>query len=378
MAQQGSPPGRSRRQPDLGRRGYDRAPQPEVRPQPEDRPRRAERHARPERRDRPDRQERHDRQPSWNQFNAFGPDSESELPPWAGPSVFATRPGGVRLRPPAPADDDAGDEHPDAWQGEEPPVWPEEATPAQTGKPVPRPRRRSGRRAAAARLRRSRRRIYVWCGLAIAACVVAATVIAITTHHTATKLPYVTALQHGEFKSVPSSCTAVSPAILNQYLPSKGRTTVAAADSSTNSQCSFTVDSKPNFVVLSVAAQSYLPFAAASGDGSASDNALDEFAATRLTLAHPPRKSPLPPATITPLTGLGKHAFMAVALEHVGHIVTDVVTVAMLDRNVIITVGFSGQESGGGFGPVPLSTLQAGAQAVAKNVLAKAQAQPTA
>jgi hypothetical protein len=38
----------------------------------------------------------------------------------------------------------------------------------------------------------------------------------------------------------------------------------------------------------------------------------------------------------------------------------------------------SGQESGHGFGPVPVSTLEAGARAAAKAVLAKVMTQPTA
>jgi hypothetical protein len=287
-------------------------------------------------------------------------------------------PGGTRLRSPAPADDDREGDQVDPWDGEEPPAWPDDPQPPRPAEPAPRSRRRYGRRAAAARLRRSRRRVYRWCGLAIAACVIAAVVAVVVTHHPVKKLPYVTTLLRGEFKSVPDSCKAVSPPVLNQYLPPAGRTTVQSIAGATDSQCTFTVDSRPNFLVLSVQAQSYQPFPAASGDGSASDNALDNFAAAQQLLAHPPKKSPLPPATITPLARLGKQAFMAVAHEHVGHIVTDVVTVAILERNVIITVALSGEESGGGFGPVSLTTLQAGARAAASSVLTKVTAQPTA
>jgi hypothetical protein len=104
---------------------------------------------------------------------------------------------------------------------------------------------------------------------------------------------------------------------------------------------------------------------------------LDQFGAAQQTLAHPPAKSPLPPAAITLLAGLGKQAFMAVALEHVGHIHDDVVTVMALYRNVIVTAELSGQDSGG-YGPVSLATLQAVAQAAAKSVLARALTEPTA
>jgi hypothetical protein len=367
LAQQGSPPGRSRRPPGLGRRGYD----PLV---PSERAARTERPARGDRRDQAERQAR---RPEWDQQSAFGPDTDTDLPPWAGPPVYATRAGGTRLRPRAPVEGYPDEERADAWEGEERPEWPDEEQRPTEGLPAPgRISRRLGRRAAAARLRRSRRRVYLWCGVAIVACVVAASVTAILTSHAPAKAPYVTALQHGEFKSVPNSCTSVSPALLSQFLPSAGKP-VASANSSTDSECTFTVDRKPNFLVLTVETTSYQPFAAASGDGSASDNAGDQFAAAQALLAHPPKKSPLPPASITPLAGLGKKAFDAVAHEHVGHIATDVVTVGILYRNVIVIVGLSGQESGG-FGPVQLSTLQAGAQAVAKSVLAVALKQPTA
>jgi hypothetical protein len=207
-------------------------------------------------------------------------------------------------------------------------------------------------------------------------CVIAAVITKAVTHHNPVTLPYVTSLQAGEFKSVPDTCSAVSPAVLSAFLPAAGQP-VATSLSDTDSQCTFTVDHKPTFLVLAVAAQAYEPFAAASGDGSASDNALDQFGELRQALARPAKKSAVPPAAITPLTGLGKQAFMAVALEHVGHIHDDVVTVMVLYRNVIVTAEFSGQDSGG-YGPVSLTTLQAGAQAAAKSVLAKALIQPTA
>ncbi len=216
----------------------------------------------------------------------------------------------------------------------------------------------------------------MWCGLAIVVCVIAAVIAETLSQHTPVKLPYVTSLQPGEFKSVPDACSAVSPSVLSSFLPAAGQP-VATSLSNTDSQCTFTVDHKPTFLVLAVAAESYEPFAAASGDGSASNNALDQFGLARQALAHPVKKSPLPPATITPLTGLGKQAFMAVALEHVGRVRDDVVTVMVLDRNVIVTAELTGQDSGG-FGPVSLATLQAGAQAAAKSVLAKALVQPTA
>jgi hypothetical protein len=341
LAQQGSPPRRPSRQPDLGRRGYDRAPRPE-------RPRRAE---------------KADRPASWDQF-AFGPDSDAELPPWAGPVGYPARPAGqagTRVRTPHRHQD----EH-DAGQ----------ALPADGGRRA-RPGRLSGRRAAAARLRRSRRRVVRWGGLAIAACIIAAVATAIALHHSAKPPPYVTALQKGEFTSVPDSCSDVSPAVLNQYLP-VGRTQTRQFSSSASSECTFTVDKAPTFLVLEVEAQAFQPFAAASGDGSASQNALDGLRAARGVLAAPAKNSPLPPAAITPLTGLGQQAFVALQHEHVAGIRTDVVHVLVLERNVLITISVQGQESGHGFGPVPDATLQSAAQDAARSVLAKVRTQPTA
>jgi hypothetical protein len=352
-----------------------------------DRTDRPDRHDGRYRRDRPERRDRADRpaRPAgWSRGDAFGTstDTDADLPPWAGPPIQTPRAAATRLRPPVRYEQDTDAERPDVWEGEERPDWPEEERPAppqQTPPPTPQPRRRAGRRAAAARLRRSRRRVYRWCGVAIVACVIAAVVFAFVTHHNQTKLPYVTSLQRGEFTSVPDTCTAVSPAVLNQYLPDSGtkRDVVATQAQSTDSECSFTVDAKPSFLVLTVGAQSYQPFAAATGDGSASDNALDSFGAAQQTLAHPPKKSPLAPATITKLAGLGKQAFMAAATETVGHIKDSVVTVVVLDRNVIITVELSGQESGG-YGPVSASMLDSGAEAAASSVLTKSLAEPTA
>jgi hypothetical protein len=75
---------------------------------------------------------------------------------------------------------------------------------------------------------------------------------------------------------------------------------------------------------------------------------------------------------------MGQQAFMAFQNEHVVGIVTDIVTVVVRERNVVIIASLSGQESGHGFGPVPVATLEAGARAAAQAVLAKVLTQPTA
>jgi hypothetical protein len=311
---------------------------------------------------------RADRPAQRDRFEGFGPDQDSELPPWAGPDGYAQparRPTQTRLHAPDPYRDEYD-------------VAANAAADGEAAAPVSRTARRlAGRRAAAARLRRSRRRVVRWGGLAIVVCVIAAVAAAIALNQPAPKLPYVTGLQKGEFKSVPNSCTDVTPAVLNQYLPATGRTSTEEFSGPSASECTFTVDRRPLFVVLEVDAQAYLPFAAASGNGSASQNALDNMRTARAALAAPGKHAALPAATITALTGFGQKAFSALQHGHVAGFMTDVVHVLVLERNVLITISVQGQESGHGFGPVSDATLEAAAQAAARSVLAQVRTQPT-
>lgn len=348
MAQQGSPPRRSSRRAENGQGGVDRAV----------RSRRPERPARPE--------------PEW-QRDAFGPeDTDADLPAWAGPTDFAGR----SASPHPHRDPYAGGYAGEVAVG----VEDRDGDIGRVGAAVPDGVRAAGPRrgrAAATRLRKSRRRVYRWCGAAILLCVVGAVIAAVATHSSPKRLPYVTSLQPGEFKSVPNACTSVGQAVLARYLPGSGRTTTNQFSSATQSQCSFTIDAKPVFRLLEVSAQAYQPFAAASGDGSASANASDNLVLTRTTLAKPPKTSPLSPAQITPLAKLGQRAFAAYQQEKVGRIESNLVTVVVLERNVLITAELSAQESTG-FSATSVATLQAGAAAAARDVLAKVLTQPTA
>ncbi len=166
--------------------------------------------------------------------------------------------------------------------------------------------------------------------------------------------------------------------MLNAYLPASGRTQRVSVGSGTDSQCSYTFDNRPIFLVLQITVEALQPFAAAGKNGSATANAQLNFGTSRQALARPPKRSPLPPAMITQLAGLGQQAIIAIQHEHVSGIGTDVVTILARERNVLLTVSVSGQESGHGFGPVPDSRLTAGARAVAAGVLAKAKTEPTA
>jgi hypothetical protein len=306
---------------------------------------------------RPPRQSRPSRD-TWLQSDPFSAADEADLPPWAGPSIHATRAGGTKLRPPAPELEEQAPASPDS-----------------PDRPGQRPRRRG--RAAAARLRKSRRRVYVWCGSAIAVAVVIAGVAAIRgLHKPASHVGFVTTLQPGEFRSVPRACGSVSAALLSQSLPGKTRKVTPASTSGATSQCSFSVDSKPVFRVLEVTMQAYQPSAIPAGNGSATANAQDAFALTQLQLAHPAKKSPLPPAQIAPVPGLGQRAFSALQVIHSGPVTTDLVTVLGRDHNVVVTVSLQAQAGGNGFGPVSATDLRTEALAVARAVSAKAAQEP--
>jgi hypothetical protein len=340
VAQQGSPPGRLRRRVEGDQHGHGRAGR------------------------RPGRSAASER-PGW-QRDVFGQDgTDADLPPWAGPGAYPARPGTARRRP----DSHAGGQADEAQRD-----FDGNGAVAELAAARPATRRQS--RAAAARLRKSRRRVYRWCGVAVVVCVIGAVTAVLATSSSPKPQLYVTSLQPGEFKSVPSACGSVSAAVLDKYVPGSRRTTNQFS-STTQSECSFTVDARPVFRLLEVTAQAYQPFAAASGDGSASANAKDNLALTRATLTDPGKKSPLSPAQVTPLAGLGQQAFAATQRETVGDIVSKLVTVVVLDRNVLITVELSAQQSSG-FTSTSSGTLRAGATAAAKDVLAKVLTQPTA
>jgi hypothetical protein len=304
------------------------------------------------------------------QRDAFAPDeTDPDLPSWAGPAAQPVRAVGARRRPDPYADSYVGE----AERGEDDHGGAERARVAPA---AGRSTRRQGR-AAATRLRKSRRRVYRWCAVAIAVCVVGAVTAVLAISNSPKPQLYVTALQPGEFTSVPSACTSVSAAVLTQYVPGPHRTTTKQFSGTTLSECSFTVDAKPVFRLLEVTAQAFQPFAAASGNGSASANARDNLTVARDNLAAPPKNSPLSRAQITPLAKLGQQAFSAYQRETAGNIVSDVVTVVVLERNVLVTVELSAQQSPG-FSTTPVATLQAGATAAASDVLAKVLTQPTA
>jgi hypothetical protein len=335
---QGYPPHRSARLPGRGRRGY-----------PDD-PGSAQRPGRP-------------------RLDAFDDGLEEDLAPWAGPGIYPAGPGRRERRPPGTGEEragppDAGGERagrPDA--GGEGPSSREGA------------RERTQRRRAATRARKSRRRVMAAGGLILV--VVVVVVLGLTGNlpwqgHPAPSASdgLVTTFQPGEFRSVPNSCQAVSAATLGQYLPGKVSRVAQSLSGATQSECTWTLDARPDFRVLTVNSQAYTPSLLSSGDGSATFGAIDAYAQELQTLQDPPRASRAPRAQLGAAVGLGRDAFTALQVFHVGGDTTDEVTVVLRDRNVVIIVTMQGQQHGGGFGPVPVATLRAGALAAAHDVLA--------
>ncbi len=306
-------------------------------------------------------------QPNLDDYDGY----DEDPPPWAGQSIYPNGPGRKELRPPPArsarqAARRSGPASQDWPEDEEEEDWPQEAWPREEGG-------QSRGRRAATRARKSRRRLLLGSGLIVVAAVVVLAALG--------KLPFqhqaapsadsglVTTLQPGEFRSVPNACTAVSAATLSQYLPGK-IPHVAQSQGRTQSQCTWTLDARPNFRVLSVSSQAYAPSLLASGNGSATFSAIDAYTQQLQTLRSPPKSSKAPRAQLGSAVGLGRYAFTALQVFHVGGDVTDEVTVVVRDRNVLINVTMQGQLRGGGFGPVSVATLRAAALAAAHEVLA--------
>jgi hypothetical protein len=299
--------------------------------------------------------------------DAFDDQGDEDLPPWAGPGIYPTGPGGKQRRP-LRADEYEGPADPGSGDGSGRPdadgAWPAGEL----------PRSRRSRRAAAARARKSRLRLIL-AGVVIVAGALAVLGILGKLPFQGTSAPpqnsgLVTTFQRGEFRSVPNTCDAVGAATLSQYLPGKVQQVSQALGTSTQSQCTWTLDARPDFRVLTVTSQAYTPSLLASGDGSATSSAIDAYGQELLSLQNPGKKTKAPKAQIGGAVGLGSDAFTAFQVFHAGGNITDEVTAVARDHNVLIIVAMQGQEHGGGFGPVPDATLRAAALAVAHEVLA--------
>jgi hypothetical protein len=228
-------------------------------------------------------------------------------------------------------------------------------------------------RKAAARSRRRSRITWVWAGAVVAVVLIVAAVVVKLTGHQAAPVShdgFVTTFQRGEFKTVPNSCTAVTSATLGQYLPGKRRMVAPRSlNGSAQSLCNWTLDAPPLYRVLSVNAQAYSPSALATGNGSATQSAIDAYQQDMATLRHPLRATHLPPATVIELHGLGTAAFAALQIVQARGVSTDLETVVARDHNVVITVVLQGPHARSGrYHAAPRSVLQSGAIAAATDI----------
>jgi hypothetical protein len=338
VAEQGSPPPRSGRLPTAGRRGESRGPG----------------------------------RRSWDEQL----DADEEYPPWAGPGVTPrradqgtgqrraqARPAAGSHTAPAVGDDAAGEAA--TWQDGD------TDRPGWAAAPGPGSRRRT----AAARSRRRSRITWVWGVAALVVVLIVAGVLFLMGRHEAapdSTAGFVTTFQRGEFKTVPSACTAVTSATLNQYLPGKRRMVAPRSlDGNAQSLCNWTLDAPPVYRVLSVTAQAYAPSGLATGTGSATFAAIDAYQQALARMRHPLRTTHLPVATVTPLHSVGGVGFVALQIVRTRGLATDLETVVARDHNVVVTVVLQGPHSRDWrYHAAQQSELQSGAIAAAKDVMA--------
>jgi hypothetical protein len=302
-----------------------------------------------------------------------------EQAPWAGPGVtprWAGQEARQRRAPARPGVPETGRRGAHAARDDAPApatAWQDGDDGAEPGW-VTRPGPGSRSRKAAARSRRRSRITWVWGGAAVAvAIIVAGLVYTLGGSQAAPSASggFVTTFQRGESKTVPNACTAVTSATLNQYLPGQRRMVAPhSLDGSAQSLCNWTLDAPPLYRVLEVNVQAYSPSGLATGNGSATNAAIDAYQQDLQTMRHPHRATHLPVATVTALHGLGTTAFAALQVVQARGVSTDLETVVARDHNVIVTVVVQGPHARSGrYHVAPQSELQSGAIASATDIV---------
>ncbi len=225
--------------------------------------------------------------------------------------------------------------------------------------------------------RRKRRRIMIAGGTAAAVVIGAAVYFVTGGSGNSANLglgSLVTTFLPGELQQVPNACTSVPGAMLGQYLPGQRKVAAPPLNTGANSECTWTMDKPPVYRVLEVNLQAYSPSGLASGDGSATFAAEDAYAEFENAKQKPGPRSGQPSAVVTDLPGMPggnqTSAFQATQVFKVNGAITDVATVIVRYRNVIVTVVMNGLDHAnkGNYGPVSPADLSSAAQAVAKQV----------
>lgn len=226
--------------------------------------------------------------------------------------------------------------------------------------------------------RGKRRRPLLWAGsAAIAVVAVVAVVLAFQGGSgPASVIPgsLITTFLPGEIQKVPNACASVPAGTLATYLPGQRKMAVPPAlDGALDSQCDWTLDQRPTYRLLQLDIQAYSPNGLASGDGSATFAAIDAYDQAQQQRENPARSTGAPPAQVTTVAGLGTAAFTATQVYQVGGAITDMATAIVRYHNVVITVQMNGldRSNTGGYGPVSMAGLSAGALAVARDAFAK-------
>ena len=184
----------------------------------------------------------------------------------------------------------------------------------------------------------------------------------------------VTTFLPGELQKVPNACQSVPGGTLTQYLPGQLKMAAPPLNTGPQSECTWTLDKPPVYRVLEVNMQAYSPSGLAPGDGSATFAAEYAYAQDESAKQDPGPKSGQPKATITDLPGMpggnDTVAFEAAQVFNVNGATTDVTTVYVRYRNVIVTVVMNGLDHAnkGNYGPASPSQLSATAQTVANQV----------
>jgi hypothetical protein len=184
----------------------------------------------------------------------------------------------------------------------------------------------------------------------------------------------ITTFLPGEVQKVPGACGSVPATTLGTYLPGQRKTAVPPAlDGTLDSQCDWTLDQRPTYRLLQLDIQAYTPNGLASGDGSATFAAIDAYDQALQQRENPAKSTGAPAAQVTNVSGLGTAAFTATQVYQVGGAITDMATAVVRYRNVVITVQLNGldRSNTGGYGPVSMTDLSAGALAVARDASSK-------
>ena len=229
------------------------------------------------------------------------------------------------------------------------------------------------------RLLRRRRRSWIMVGAVVAIVVVVLAVVFIGPGNSQTALipnGLVTNFQPGELPQVPNACTVVPDGVVQQYLSGKVKeASPLPVNGQLGSGCNWVVDQPPTYRLLELNLLAYKWNGLASGDGSATEAAIDAYAGQLQLIQHPGKKSYAPDGTVTFLPGLGNQAFSAIQVFKVSGAPTDVATVVVRYHNVIVSATMSGPTAiehtkKGTYDPASESQLSAAALAFAQAAVA--------